>query len=100
MTDDPGQDAILAGAARHVLGYLKRHGGSLRIAPLVRNCGLDFDVLATALNELAERRWVKIAFRKPRAVMPPDLPERCRTVERITLTRVGRWRHAATWPER
>ena len=52
------------------------------------------------VHPLAARRWVKIAFRRPRAQMPPDLPERCRTVERITLTRVGRWRHATTWPER
>jgi hypothetical protein len=97
MTDDT---AILTGAARHLLGHLKRHGGSLRIGPLVRHCGLDFDVLAAAINQLAARRWVKIAFRRPRAQMPLDLPERCRPVERITLTRVGRWRHATTWPER
>jgi hypothetical protein len=100
MTDNPTQAATLADEARHVLGYLKRHGGSVRIGPLVRHCGLDCDALAAAINELAERRWVKIGFRKPRKVMPPDLPERCRAVDRITTTRFGRWRYSVTWPGR
>jgi hypothetical protein len=52
----------------------------------------------SALKELAERRWVHVAWRKPRSLMPPGLPERCREVERITLSRLGRWRYAVTWP--
>jgi len=41
---------------------------------------------------------VKITFRQPRQVLPPDLPERCREVDRITVTRYGRWRYTTTWP--
>ena len=100
MTDNPTQVATFASQAHHVLGYLVRHGGSMRIGPLVRHCGLDIDALAAAINELAERRWVKISFRTPRKVLPPDLPERCRRVDRITTTRYGRWRYATTWPAR
>jgi hypothetical protein len=100
MTENPTQVAAFASQARHVLACLKRHGGSVRIGPLVRHCGLDLDALAAAVNELAERRWVKISFRKPRKVMPPDLPERCRAVDRVTTTRYGRWRYSVTWPSR
>ena len=87
----------LSSNALYVFGYLQRHGGSMRIGPLVRHCGLDLDALAAAVNELSERRWVAIGRRRPRTVMPPDLPERCREVERVTTTRFGRWRYPVTW---
>ena len=72
----------------------------MRIGPLVRHCGLDCDALVAAIRELNERRWVNINWRKPRAIMPPDLPERFREVDRITTTSFGRWRHSVTWPTR
>jgi hypothetical protein len=83
---------------RLVLNCLNRHGGSMRIGPLVARCGLDFETLAAAITELAERRWARISWRKPRTVLPPGLPERCRSIDRITTTRFGRWRYSATWP--
>jgi hypothetical protein len=98
MTDDPPTDAALPVEAGHILGYLIRYGGSVRVGPLVRHCGVPFDALAAVVNALAERGWVKITFRRPRQVLPPDLPERCREVDRITVTRYGRWRYATTWP--
>ena len=99
MTHNPTQvETFAASGARHVLGYLKRRGGSARICQLVRHCGLDFEALRAALNELAERRWVRINWRKPRKVMPTDLPEPCRAVDRVTTTRYGRCRYSVTWP--
>ncbi len=70
----------------------------MRIAPLYRRVALAEEAFFPALNELIQRRWVHVAWRKPRSLMPPGLPERCREVERVTLSRYGRWRYAATWP--
>jgi hypothetical protein len=85
-------------APRYVLVCLSRHGGSMRIGPLVRQCGLAGDALVEALKELYERRWVTVAWRKPRATVPPGLPERLREVDRVTTTRFGRWRFSVTRP--
>jgi 8-oxo-dGTP pyrophosphatase MutT (NUDIX family) len=101
MTHEPTPAEPFASEAPHrVLCCLSRHGGSMRIGPLVRHCSLDGDGLVEAINELYERRWVNISWRKARATMPPDLPNRLRRVERITTTRFGRWRHSVTWPVR
>jgi hypothetical protein len=45
--------------------------------------------LCDTLNELAERCWLEILLRRhPRG----DLPERLRRVDRVTSTKVGRYR--------
>ena len=68
---------------------LVRYGGSLRIAPLLRHPGLTVEELCAVMNELAERLWIKVTFRRAPC---PRLPERLRHVERITTTRFGRSR--------
>ena len=68
------------------------------IAPLYRRSGVADAAFFAALNELVGRRWVHVKRRKPRDVLPPGLPERSREVERITMSRFGRWRYAVTWP--
>jgi hypothetical protein len=101
MTHEPTPaEPFASEAPRHVLDCLSCHGGSLRIGPLVRHCALDGDALVEALKELYERRWVNISWHKPRATMPPGVPERLRKVDRVTTTRFGRWRHSVTWPAR
>jgi hypothetical protein len=82
-----------------ILGDIRRHGGSMRILPLFRRSGLGIEACAAAVNELAMRRWVRINWRRrPRAALPPGLPERFSEVDRVTSTRFGRWRYAVTWP--
>ena len=81
-----------------ILGHLKRAGGTMRIAPLHRCAGMVDDAFFSALAELSMRRWVHVRWRKARRVMPAGLPERARKVERITLSRFGRWRYTVTWP--
>jgi hypothetical protein len=66
--------------------------------PLFLQAGLEGEVFLDALDELYGRRWVRVERRKPRAVMAPGPPESCRTIERITMSRFGRWRYAVTWP--
>jgi hypothetical protein len=102
MTYDEWEIPRFSNEAIAILGHLKRAGGTMRIAPLFRRSGIVEEAFPAALNELIERRWVHVRWRKPRTVItrpwPPDLPERCRPVERVTLSRFGRWRYRITWP--
>jgi hypothetical protein len=76
-------------ARTNVMWALARHGGSLRIGPLLKLSGLSVDDLCAVLNELAERRWLKVARRRNPC---PRLPKRLAPVDRITATRFGRSR--------
>jgi hypothetical protein len=98
MTHDEWEIPRFSNDAVAILGHLKRAGGTMRMAPLYLRAGIAEEALFSALTELAVRRWVHVKWRKPRAAMPPGLPERARKVERITLSRFGRWRYAVTWP--
>jgi hypothetical protein len=71
----------------------------MRIVPLYRRSALDWTAFADAINELNERRWVKVVRRRtPRPCLPPGLPEPCGEVDRIAATRHARRRYRATWP--
>jgi hypothetical protein len=98
MTFDEWEIPSFSNEAMAILGLLKRRGGTMRIVPLLRRTGLEAEAFVRALKELHERRWVHIKWRKPRSDMSSALPERCREVERVTLSRFGRWRYAVTWP--
>jgi hypothetical protein len=77
---------------------LVKHAGCVRVAPLLRDTDVGADELADAVNELAERGWVKIVWRPEGARLPAELPQRFRPVERITATRFGRYRYPmAVW---
>jgi hypothetical protein len=97
MTHDSLHIPAFSSNALYVFGYLQRHGGSMRICPLLRRSGIDCEALIAAIKELHERRWVNVEWRRARSHLPPDLPERFREVERITTTRFGRHRFPATW---
>jgi hypothetical protein len=98
MTHDEWEIPRFSNEAIAILGHLKRAGGTMRIAPLYWRSGSGEEAFLAALNELIVRRWVHVKWRKPRSLMPPGLPERCREVERVTLSRFGRWRYRVTWP--
>jgi hypothetical protein len=96
--DDDRRPPPFSYHAHQVFGFLDRHGGSVRIGPLLRWSRLSSDDLAAAVNELAQRHWVKITWRnRPRAHLPDGLPERFRAVDRVTTTGFGRWRYPVTW---
>ena len=84
-SDSVGQ----AFAQTALMQLLFRHGGSLRAAPLLRLSGLPVDHLCAILNELLVRQWLRARRRrKPR----PTLPGRLRRLDRIIITRWGRYR--------
>jgi ubiquinone/menaquinone biosynthesis C-methylase UbiE len=76
-------------ARTNIMWALVRRGGSLRIGPLLKASGLSVDELCAVLNELTERRWLRIAWRRTPL---SGGPERLRHVDRITATRFGRAR--------
>jgi hypothetical protein len=100
MQDDPWQAPPFSRDALYVFGLLDRRGGTMRIGPLLQQSRMSCDALVAAVNELAERSWVKVAWRHPRARLPDGLPERFREVERVTTTAFGRWRYPVTWSTR
>ncbi len=69
----------------------------MRPGPLLRCSRLEPDDLAAAVNELVDRCWVEVTWRRPGASLPEGLPERFREVDRVTTTRFGRWRYPVTW---
>ena len=81
-------------AALLIMKRLARHGGCLRIAALAREAALPCDELCETLNDLAQRCWLKVTWRRlPHAA----LPARLRNAERVTLTRLGRARLPVPW---
>ena len=100
MHDDPWQAPPFSRDALYVFSLLDRRCGTMRIGPLLQQSRLSCDELAAAVNELAERCWVKIAWRNPRTRMQPGLPDRFREVDRVTTTAFGRFRYPVTWSTR
>lgn len=82
--------------ALQVYRLLARRGGTMRMRPLLAAAGLAPDDLAQAIDELAERSWVKVTWLPPERRPPPDLPPPFREAERVTTTSFGRWRYPAT----
>ena len=70
----------------------------MRIGPLLAASAMRPEALADAVNELAERSWVKITRRTTRPHPPADLPELFHPVDRVTTTGFGKWRYPVTWP--
>src|SRR5436190_1261174 len=82
-------DTLPLFARTTIMWALVRRGGSLRIGPLLKVSGLSVDHICALLNELAERSWLRIAWRRTPLL---SVPEPLRYVDRITATRFGRSR--------
>ncbi len=73
--------------------------GTLRLKPLRDTSGLSDADLVDTVNELKERCWIKITWRRDPTI-PPDAETRpMRDLDRITACRFGRWRYKITWNE-
>jgi hypothetical protein len=77
-----------------LMKLLARHGGAMRIGPLLREAALPRDALCETINDLAQRRCLRVTWRRtPHATLPPRL----RDADRVTLTRFGRSRLPVPW---
>jgi hypothetical protein len=82
--------------ALHVYGILDRRGRSMRIGPLRSATGLEPARLAAAINELHERGWVNIVWRRSPEYTGADQSRPLSDATRIVATRFGRWRFPQT----
>jgi hypothetical protein len=70
--------------------YLRRYGGSVRLSCILKRAENERALLAAAIDELCERYWIVIVWRKPRAVPPPGEPSPMDDADRLCITRFGR----------
>ena len=100
MRNEPLTAPPFSSTALYIFGHLLRRGGSMRIAPLLRDLKLADNLFVDATNELQERGWIRITWRRDGAHLPDNVPVRFRACKRITTTRFGRWRYSVTWSTR
>ncbi len=86
-----------SGNALHLCGLLVRHGGLVRIGPLLRRSGLGHDDLCAALGELSARCWIEIVWRPRREHRDDDATRPLRDIRYVRPTRFGRQRYPVTW---
>jgi hypothetical protein len=96
--NDPLYGLHASHEARYVFGYLARHGGSVRLKPLLRRLQMEPRAFVEAVTELAERYWITIHWRKAPPGTPDDEPRPYTDVERLCTTRFGRRKYRTTWP--
>jgi hypothetical protein len=70
----------------------------MRLGPLLRGLGMDQRVVVDAANELSERYWITIVWRKaaPGAADADSRP--LSDIYRLCTTRFGRRKYRTTWP--
>jgi hypothetical protein len=98
MTHDPMHGRHASREARYVFSYLHQRGGSMRLGPMLRHLRIEPATLIAAVNELVERYWIAIVWRKAPAGMPDDEPRHFTDVDRLVTTRFGRKKYRTTWP--
>lgn len=97
ITQDPMHGLHPSHEARYVFAYLHRLGGSMRLGPMLRHLRIEPGTFADAVNELNERYWVTIVWRKAPPVTP-DEPRSLSDIDRLCTTRFGRRKYRSTWP--
>ena len=100
MRNEPISAPPFSSTALYIFGRLQRRGGSMRIAPPLRDLKLEDNIFADAINELQERGWIRVTWRKDGARLSDNVPARFAPCKRITTTRFGRWRYSVTWSTR
>jgi hypothetical protein len=98
MTHDPMDSPHASRDARYVFSYLHRRGGTMRLQPMLRHLRMDPATLVAAVNELAERYWITVVWRKEVSPPPEDAPRPFTDVARLCTTRFGRRKYRTTWP--
>jgi hypothetical protein len=96
MNDD-WRPPKLSHHAMYLMGFLMRHGGGMRMGPLLRAAGVDPGDLINAINELQERGWITILWRSATTAASRDEPQPFNKVERVVTTHTGRLRYPVTW---
>ncbi|HEY7548019.1 MAG TPA: hypothetical protein VH913_00735 [Hyphomicrobiaceae bacterium] len=84
--------------ARCVFACLHQRGGSMRLGPLLRRLGRDRRVIVDALNELRERYWITVVWRKAAPGTADEDSRPLTDIYRLCTTPFGRRKYRSTWP--
>jgi hypothetical protein len=98
MTLDPLYGFAPSPEARCVFACLHRRGGSMRLGPLLRRLGMDERAFLDAVNELAERYWITVVWRKAAPGTAEEATHPLTEIYRLCTTRFGRRKYRSTWP--
>ncbi|HEY1243722.1 MAG TPA: hypothetical protein VGF29_02730 [Hyphomicrobiaceae bacterium] len=98
MSLDPLHGLHPSREARCVFAYLHRRGGSVRLGPLLRGLAMDQRVVLDALNDLSERYWITVVWRKAPPGTAHEDSRPFGDVYRLCTTRFGRRKYRTTWP--
>jgi hypothetical protein len=85
--------------ALSIFGYLHRRGGSMRLGPMLRHLRMEPGPFIEAVNDLNERCWIRIVWRRPPPGAPDDEARPLTDVYRLCTTRFGRLKYRTTWPQ-
>jgi hypothetical protein len=96
-TNDDWRPPKFSHHALYLMGFLVRHGGGMRMGPLMRTCGTEPGHLRDAINELEERGWITIVWRNAATAAARNEPYPFNLVERVVTTYLGRLRYPVTW---
>jgi hypothetical protein len=77
-------------AALRLFACLGRHGGSMRLEPLLRDLRIAPRDFIEAIIDLKERYWIRIVWHKAPPGTPDDEPRDYTEIERLVATRFGR----------
>jgi hypothetical protein len=99
MTLDPLHGRHPSWEARCIYALLHRHGGTMRLAPLLRRLpDMDPRVFVDAILDLSERYWIRIVWHKAPPGASDDEPRPFTDIDRLCTTRFGRRKYRTTWP--
>jgi hypothetical protein len=70
----------------------------MRLGPLLRGLGMDHRVAVDAVNELGERYWITIVWRKAASGAADDDSRPLTDIYRLCTTRFGPRKYRSTWP--
>ena len=69
----------------------------MRIGPFLRGFHMQQGPLVDAINELVERRWMRVVWRKSAKIRLNEESLAITDAERLVTTRWGRHRYRSTW---
>ena len=94
---EPPESLLPTCEGMQIMRLLDKHGNSMRLKPLLRSLDMDTRVFIDAVNDLKERYWISIEWRKA----PPGAKEVERRphtdIDRLVVTWFGRFKYRKTW---
>jgi hypothetical protein len=94
---EPPESLLPTREGMQIMRLLDKHGNSMRLKPLLRALDMDTGAFVAAANDLKERYWITLVWRKA----PPGMGEvesRPHTeIDRLVVTWFGRLKYRKTW---